>query len=114
MINATLDKMMENEKTAEYTRGEYTLLRAYYNSRDDYEELVINDSGWDDEQDDIIALLRKAGIKTFVMADHSTALLRTLYKFLEAGFKITGAVTLERINRTRWEKPLKGLTIEVD
>ncbi len=113
MTNATLDKMLENTEAAEYTRGEDTLLRQYINSRYDYGQLVIDCTCWEAEHNDIIALLRKAGIKTFVIATTGTSLFATLHRFLEEGFKITGAVTLEKIDHTMWDKPLKGLQIEV-
>ncbi len=113
MINATLDKMLEDKDVAQYTCGENTLLRQYAESRNDYEQLVIGCICWEAEHDDMIALLRKAGIKTFVMADTSTALFATLRSFLSAGFKVTGAVTLEKIKRSEWDRPLKGIAIEV-
>lgn len=114
MNNKILDQMLENEKTSKYTRGEMRLLGEYVKSRREYEQIVIADICWEQEMDDLIALLRKAEIKTFVMADHSTALLQTLHRFLEEGFTITSSVTLEKKEPTRWDEPLKGLEIQVN
>ena len=112
MTNLHLEKLIATD--AEYTRGETNLLRAYTESkRRGYEELVLTEICWEQEREDLIALIRKAKLKTFLIADSSSALLETLHTFIEAGFLITGARMLTRQNATEWDRPIKALEITV-
>ena len=119
MINEYLESLITNDilegQPSGLTRGEVNVLRAYIESkRNGYEELVLTEICWEIEWPDIIATIRKAKLKTFLMADHSSALLETLHTFIEAGFLVTGAKTVTKENPTQWDHPIKALEIKVN
>ena len=118
MINEYLESLIENNMLEAQpnglTRGVVNVLRAYIEGkRYGYEELVLTEICWEIEWPDIISTIRKAKLKTFLMADHSSALLDTLYTFIEAGFQITGAKKVTKENPTQWDHPIKCLEIKV-
>lgn len=112
MTNIYLEELIATE--AEYKRGEINLLRAYTESkRRGYEELVLTEICWEQDHADLIDLIRKAKLNTFLIADGSSALLETLHTFIEEGFLITGAKMMTRQNATQWDRPIKALEITV-
>jgi len=112
MTNLHLEKLIATE--AEYKRGEINLLRAYTESkRKGYEEVVLTEICWEQDHVDLIAIIREAELKTFLIADGTSALLETLHAFIEAGFLITAARMMTRQNATQWDRPIKVLEITV-
>ena len=113
MTNQHLENLLATD-TKDLPRGEIFLLRAYFESkRKGYEELALTEICWEDDREDLIALLRKAKVEAFLIADGSSALLETLHTFIEAGFLVTGARTITIKEATQWDRPIKALEITV-
>jgi hypothetical protein len=114
LTNKHMEKLLVAE-TQYLKDGENSLLRAYMQSKkDEYDLIVIKDICWPQELNDLICLIRSARVHTFVLADSSTALMKTLHTFLSAGFTIVGPTTLMKKNATRWDEPLLGIEIRVN
>lgn len=60
------------------------------------EEFEMEDFLWDREVEDFVDTLRKAGIKTFVYTNQSTAVMENLHGFETAGCKMEGLCKIER------------------
>ena len=77
-----------------FTRGEWKALITM--TRCEGEELEMSDFCWETESADFIATLRKAGLKTFVTTDRSTALMENIHAYIAAGCTLEGPVTVEK------------------
>ncbi|MFA5542867.1 MAG: hypothetical protein WDA47_03775 [Bacilli bacterium] len=87
-------------------RGELKILQAYHNFKrrtweggyqTGTEELVITGTIEGKETvSEMAKFFKKAEIETFIFADSSTALMRTLHTFMTAGFEITEPVLIKR------------------
>ena len=84
----------EIRKWDPFTRGEWKALIAMTHC--EKEELEISDFCWEDEPEDFIATLRKAGLKTFITTDSSTALMENIHAYIAAGCTLEGPVTVEK------------------
>lgn len=63
------------------------------------DEVEMNDFLWDREVEDFVECLRKAGIKTFVYTNQSTAVMENLHDFEKAGCRMQGLCRIERTER---------------
>ena len=77
-----------------FTRGEWKALITMTHC--EKEELEMSDFCWEDEPEDFIATLRKAGLKTFITTDSSTALMENIHAYIAAGCTLEGPVTVEK------------------
>lgn len=77
--------------------GTYKALWAFRNSvirgTDEFE---LSDFLWKHEVRDFVETLRKAGIRTFVVTDHSTGLMEMLHKLQDNGCRMDGLCTITR------------------
>ena len=76
------------------------------------DELEMDDFLWEREVTDFVETLRKAGIKTFVYTNQSTAVMENLHQFAAAGCTMEGLCTITR-QENRWgdEEPTKVMGI---
>ena len=72
----------------------------------------MDDFLWEREVTDFVETLRKAGIKTFVYTNQSTAVMENLHQFAAAGCTMEGLCTITR-QENRWgdEEPTKVIGI---
>ena len=81
------------------SQGACKAYRAWKNSiRRKEDELEMDDFCWEREVEDFLNTLRKAGIKTFVYTNQSTAVMENLHAFAANGCTMTGLCTI-----SRWE-----------
>lgn len=120
MENKYLDEMIHNDfmfgsDSEPMPRGITYLLKEYISSKKEgYTDIVLKNICWESDRADLIALVRAAGINTFLIADTSSALSENLYAFIEAGFKVTGARLVTKDTPREFEMPLKALEITVN
>ena len=62
-------------------------------------EVDMNDFLWDREVEDFVDTFRKAGIKSFIYTNQSTAVMENIHGFEAAGCKMEGLCKIERIER---------------
>ena len=71
--------------------------RTWKNSiRRNEDEVEMDDFLWEREVTDFIEALHKAGIRTFVYTNQSTAVMENLHAFASNGCKMTGLCTISR------------------
>lgn len=81
------------------SQGACKAYRAWKNSiRRNEDEVEMDDFCWEREVEDFLNTLRKAGIKTFVYTNQSTAVMENLHAFAANGCTMTGLCTI-----SRWE-----------
>ena len=74
--------------------GSWQALRSYLCTNDrDYSTFTVEDAPWDRDFADFIQTVEDAGITEFILADESTALMRTLHRLLTAGWIIADTST---------------------
>ena len=79
------------------SQGACKAYRAWRNSiRRNEDELEMDDFCWEREVEDFLNTLRKAGIKTFVYTNQSTAVMENLHAFAANGCTMTGLCTISR------------------
>ena len=80
--------------TDPFTRGEWKALKAWsYNKSD---ELLVEDFCWEEETTDFIATLRKAGLRSFITVDRSTALMENIHAYIAEGCTLEEPATVEK------------------
>jgi len=85
--------------TFPYTDGEVKAYRAWrFSTEEDKEELELDDFLWDREVADFAKALRKAGIKTFIYTNTSTALMENIHHLATEGITLEGLATVEKKN----------------
>ena len=62
-------------------------------------EVDMNDFLWDREVEDFVDTFRKAGIKSFIYTNQSTAVMENIHGFEAACCKMEGLCKIERIER---------------
>ena len=90
----------EEDATAKFpfTGGECKALRAWNETRKRGEdEVEMNDFLWDSEVEDFVTTLRKAGIRTFVYTDSSSAVMGNLHELVAQGCTMMGLCTISRL-----------------
>ena len=79
------------------TGGKYKALWAYRNSVcRNLDELELSEFLWKTEVKDFLDTLKKAGIKSFVVTDHSTGLMEMLHQLQANGCTLEGLCTITR------------------
>ena len=79
------------------TAGTYKALWAFRKSiARGTEEFELSEYLWKAEVKDFVTALRNAGIKSFVVTDHSTGLMDMLHQLSENGCTIEGLATIKR------------------
>ena len=63
------------------------------------EELELDDFLWDREVADFVDCLKKAGIKTFIYTNQSTAVMENIHAFAKEGCRMDGLCTIKRMER---------------
>ena len=76
------------------------------------DEVEMDDFLWEKEVPDFTETLRRAGIKTFIYTNQSTAVMENLHQFAAAGCTMQGLCTITR-QETRWgdEEPTEIMGI---
>ena len=87
-----------------YSQGACKAYRAWKSSTTD--ELEMSDYLWETEYQDFVDALRQAGIHSFVVTDHSTALMPMLHGLAAAGCRMEGLCTLTKTVE-KWSEPLE-------
>ncbi|MBQ6972381.1 MAG: hypothetical protein IJP86_08535 [Synergistaceae bacterium] len=84
----------------------YTMLKAYFNSKKDGKELLdFNDIIWDKDIKAIAEAVRRFGIKEFTISVFATGIADALAAFQEAGIRIQGMIKAETDIRTsHWDE----------
>ena len=77
-----------------FTRGEWKALTTWTHCESD--ELLLEDFCWEEETADFIATLRKAGVRSFVTTDRSTALMENIHAYIAAGCTLEGPTTVDK------------------
>lgn len=93
------DWLVANDKP-EYplSGGESKALRLWFWS--ETEELQYDDFVWEREAHDFIDALRRAGVKTLVVTNQSTALMENMHWFVSEGCTLMGLCEVE--NKDHW------------
>ena len=80
------------------------------------EELEMNDFLWEKEVKDFVDALRKAGFKSFIYTNTSTAVMENLHQLAAEGCTMIGLCTIERME-DRWGKEekvsIQGIRFEI-
>ena len=97
--------------------SESYIMRAYMNSKENgYEPLVVREGPWDCDSNEVAAALQSFGVDSFVLSDHSTALLNMIHMFVGCGYRLAGTIEISQEHKARynpeWDKPLKGIIFE--
>lgn len=110
-----LEAWYEEEKAFvyPYTNGQMKAARAYWFNRDE-EEIVWDDTCWDNEFADFIKTFRDAGIKTFVMTSQSTALMKNIHGFINEGCEMEGICTIEEEGIFGKANVIEGIRFKVN
>ena len=76
------------------------------------DEIEMDDFLWDREVADFIDTLRRAGFRTFVYTNQSTAVMENLHQFAAQGCRMDGLCTIMR-HESRWgdEEPTEVMGI---
>ena len=96
-----------------FTSGEGKALRAWMYGRGADGEILVDDFCWEYESADFVNTFRKAGIKSFIVIEDSTALMRNIHEYVKAGCRLVGFV-LVREGKTPWNAEVPGLRFEID
>lgn len=96
--------------------GTYKAYWAFTQSIDrQTEELELSDSLWNTEVKDFVEALRKGGIKSFVVTDHSTGLMENIWLLTENGCTLDGPCIVRRAETPYEDAELiKGLRFTLD
>lgn len=79
-------------------------IKAYWSYRySSTEELMLDVHLWDNEVSDFVNTLREAGVKSFVYANTSTAVMDNFHAFIENGCKFVEACVIEDAKGLRFE-----------
>ena len=82
------------------TAAENKACQAFENSRrEGWEDFVLTDFLWETEIAEFAAEMRAAQIESFVITNHSTALMENLHGFHQQGMSIAELTYIERENR---------------
>lgn len=93
-------KAEEADKEAmPYGAGAWKAFRAWYYNREG--EFQLDDFLWQNEVQEFVETLKKAGIKSFVYTNTSTALMENMHGFVEAGCTMDGLCKIKRVE-DRW------------
>ena len=84
----------EEQMKFPFSSGANKAFRAWRYS--DGDEIIFDDHCWDTEVHDFIDTLRKAGFKSFVVINQSTALMENLHGFAAEGCTMEGLCTIYR------------------
>ena len=85
-----------------FTGGANKAYRAWASSVNrQQDEVEMDDFLWDRDVEDFVDTLRKAGIRTFVYTNQSTAVMENLHGFAAAGCTMDGLCRIQR-NERRW------------
>ena len=106
------EEAKENGESPErpYTAGQIEAVRSYvHGGSKDETEVLLNGFLWERDIPDFIATLRKAGIKSLVTTDHSTALMETLHSFEAEGCKLKGLCKVTEESRYDGTLELPGI-----
>ena len=80
---------------------------AYWNYRrsleNDNGEFECSELPWATDMSDFVDTLRKAGVKTIVVTEHSSALMENLHKLAVQGYTLDGLCTV--IHQNIWGEP---------
>ncbi len=82
---AEADKM-----TCPMTEGACMAIRFWKANAD---TMIADDHLWTKDIHDFVTCLREAGVKTFLFADHSTALMESIHEFVKEGLTLVGPET---------------------
>lgn len=79
------------------TRGQNKALHLWANAENDNpdEELVWDDSVWEDEVEDFVETLRKAGVRRIVITNSSTLLMENMHWLKREGCQLVGLCEVE-------------------
>jgi hypothetical protein len=75
------------------TRAEHSAFCFFQGGGEDF---TINDIVWEDEIPTLAEIIRAAGIESFLVTDHSTALMKTMHGLAAQGFIFRGLDTYTR------------------
>lgn len=90
-ISKYYDDLKELEMNNPFNPAEYKAYRAYRDSViNNEDEIILNDFLWDTEVVDFTNCLRKAGVKSFVYANESTAVMKNIHDLAKNGFVFDG------------------------
>ena len=89
--------------------------KAYYAWKySESEEVEMNDFCWDKEVHDFINTFRKAGIKTFIYTNTSSAVMENLHWFVKEGCEMLGLCTITKNNCYDKEQLVMGIRFKVN
>ena len=93
-----------------YSGGEGKAYRAWSSSVDRSQtEFEMDDFLWETEVHDFVETLRKAGVKSFVYTNESTAVMENLHAFAAEGCELAGLCTIACTeDRFGEDKPVEG------
>ena len=116
MLNAKNTYFSKLAGTEIEASGTDKALRAFRSSiARETEELELSEYLWKNEVKDFVTTLRKAGIKSFVVTDHSTGLMEMLHQFAENGCTLEGLATIKRAETPYEDAELvNGIRFKVD
>jgi len=97
--------------------SECYIARAYSDSvQNGYEEMVMTDAPWCCQEQEVADAMTSLGVDRFVLADHSTSLLKMIHMFVGFGYELAGIIEVsqehKKFYRPEWDKPIKGLIFE--
>ena len=82
-----------------YTAGQNEAARCFFFGRNESEdEVTVGNLLWERDIPDFVETLRKGGIKSFILTDHSTALMSMMHGFAKEGCKLEGLCTATEEN----------------
>lgn len=84
-------RMMEAcDKGRQFSRGAWAAYRAWHYNTNDDGEIEANDTLFPGDAKDFAETMHKAGIRSFVYTNESTAAVQNFCEFMEAGYSVAG------------------------
>ena len=119
-INFYFRQLEAGEISEEFSRGQQYAYRAWRNTKEHQADIFeATELPWGSDLEegamvDFVSTLRDAGVKTFAVTDHSTALMAELHAIFETGCTLIGPCTVKLNSSGWWDKEHIGLEFKIN
>jgi hypothetical protein len=80
---------------------------------DDDSEVVMDDFTWDNERQEFLDALRKAGVRTMIVTNRSTALMEDIHGYVALGCEMLGLCKAKMRGVWSNEEPVIGIRFKL-